>query len=557
MAHDVFISYSSRDKPIADGICANLEAAGVRCWIAPRDIAPGEDWPTAISLAISQSRSMVLVFSANSNNSAEVSRELILAANNKLIIIPFKIEDVAPVPGMQYYLARTHWLDAMNPPTSEQIHTLIETVKKLLPPETLTPTPLPPESPPVSPKPQTAKAFKPWMLWLALSLVVIAAIWVGGTLLTRNFNSANTNSLTPTQTESVSAQMPVQGVTASAPVSSSSATSTSTLASPPTATPIPASSASGPRPTALPRSAQALSVENAVQVKNLKKLDATGSYVAWSADGKWLVIGERQIHFYDPSSMKEMHSFQADRWVNGLAISPDSKVLAAIDESRGVMLFDMSTGSQLRTLPDTTISTSAASSSFLAFSPDSSTLAVVLGNTVKLFNLASGQETSTIVAKDTESIVFSADGQSLYAGGGGGLTVLNVASGAQTGALGSYTAGGATRLALSPDGSLLASGGMFDDPLVLYDTASGQQLRSFSGHKGGINSLSFSPDGKLLASSAGDVTIKLWDAASGNLLQTLVGPSEPTISLAISPDGATIASSGESQPVMLWGLPGK
>lgn len=39
MAHDIFISYSSRDKPITEGVCANLESADIRCWIAPRDIA--------------------------------------------------------------------------------------------------------------------------------------------------------------------------------------------------------------------------------------------------------------------------------------------------------------------------------------------------------------------------------------------------------------------------------------------------------------------------------------------------------------------------------------
>ena len=41
MAHDVFISYSSKDKPVADAACATLESSGVRCWIAPRDVAPG------------------------------------------------------------------------------------------------------------------------------------------------------------------------------------------------------------------------------------------------------------------------------------------------------------------------------------------------------------------------------------------------------------------------------------------------------------------------------------------------------------------------------------
>jgi hypothetical protein len=134
MTHDVFISYSSKDKPIADGICANLEAAGIRCWIAPRDIAPGEDWPTAITTAISGSKVMVLVFSANSNSSADVSREIILAANHTLTIIPFKIENVEPEPGKQYYLARTHWMEAMNPPTTEQIQKLVERVHVILPP---------------------------------------------------------------------------------------------------------------------------------------------------------------------------------------------------------------------------------------------------------------------------------------------------------------------------------------------------------------------------------------------------------------------------------------
>ena len=141
MAHDVFISYSVKDKPIADAICASIEADGIRCWIAPRDIAPGEDWPMAVTKAITESLVMVLVFSASSNSSPDVSRELFLAANSKLVIIPFKIENVEPEPGKQYYLARTHWLDAINPPTQEQIRALIDCVKALLPvrePPTLT-----------------------------------------------------------------------------------------------------------------------------------------------------------------------------------------------------------------------------------------------------------------------------------------------------------------------------------------------------------------------------------------------------------------------------------
>jgi WD40 repeat protein len=540
MAHDVFISYSNRDKPIADGICANLEAAGVRCWIAPRDIAPGEAWPAAISTAISHSRVMVLVFSSYSNNSDDVSRELILAATNKLIIIPFKIEDVVPQPGMQYYLAQTHWLDAMNPPTREQIHILVETVKKnLLAPEIPAAPPVTPSTGEKAAQPLRTKKLKPWMLLTGVSLLVlvIIALCAGGLALRNKLQAAIPDSKTPTRVTTRLAQAPVQTATTPLQMPARTATASANMTAP------------GSTKTSVPSPTTALSIN--VHASPGTILEVTGNFVAYSPDGKWLIIGERQIHFYDPQSLTEKRFIQADRWVNGLAISPDSKVLAAIDESRGVMLFDMATGSELRTLDGTTISTSAASSSFLAFTPDSLTLAVVIGDTVKLYSVASGQETSTIVAKGARSIVFSPDGQTLYTCGWESVAAWEVASGAQIRTFGaSYV--GANRLALSPDGSLLVTAGVFDEPMVLWDAATGRQLRTFAGHKDGVNSLVFSPDGKLLASAAGDVTIKLWDVATGNVLQTLTGHSEAAASLAFSPDGSTLVSGSQDGTTRLW-----
>ena len=76
MAHDVFISHASEDKPTADAVCARLEADGIRCWIAPRDILPGTEWGEAIVDAIEGGRVMVLVFSAQTNLSRQVIREV-------------------------------------------------------------------------------------------------------------------------------------------------------------------------------------------------------------------------------------------------------------------------------------------------------------------------------------------------------------------------------------------------------------------------------------------------------------------------------------------------
>ena len=65
MVHDVFISHAPKDKSVADAICEKLESAGVRFWIAGRDISAGEDWTAATWNAIGSSRVMVLLLSEN------------------------------------------------------------------------------------------------------------------------------------------------------------------------------------------------------------------------------------------------------------------------------------------------------------------------------------------------------------------------------------------------------------------------------------------------------------------------------------------------------------
>jgi hypothetical protein len=76
MPFDAFISYSSKDKIAADTCCAVLEKAGVRCWIAPRDVKPGSEYGTAIIDGIRQSRLMVLIFSSSANDSSQIRREI-------------------------------------------------------------------------------------------------------------------------------------------------------------------------------------------------------------------------------------------------------------------------------------------------------------------------------------------------------------------------------------------------------------------------------------------------------------------------------------------------
>jgi hypothetical protein len=132
MVFDVFISYSTQDKTAADAACAALEAAGIRCWIAPRDIPPGTPWSASIVRAIDQCRAMVLVYSSHANGSAQVHREVDRAFSRGVPVVPLRIEDVEPADGLAYFLSSVHWLDALTPPIEEHLKKLAATIIALL-----------------------------------------------------------------------------------------------------------------------------------------------------------------------------------------------------------------------------------------------------------------------------------------------------------------------------------------------------------------------------------------------------------------------------------------
>lgn len=132
MAHDVFLSYSTKDKSTAEAVCSILEQNRIRCWIAPRDVTPGRKYAACIIDAVKQSKVMAVIFSRNSNASEQVGSEVECAMKYGVVIIPVRIDDVIPTNEMEYYLSSRHWLDALTPPLEEHIQKLAETVKKFI-----------------------------------------------------------------------------------------------------------------------------------------------------------------------------------------------------------------------------------------------------------------------------------------------------------------------------------------------------------------------------------------------------------------------------------------
>jgi TIR domain len=132
MPFDVFISHSHQDKAAADAACSALESAGIRCWIAPRDVAPGADWAGAIVNAIDHCRAMVVIFSAGANQSKQIYREVQRAFERELPVIPLRIENVIPESTLAYYMGPVHWLDALTPPLETHLKRLVVSVSTIL-----------------------------------------------------------------------------------------------------------------------------------------------------------------------------------------------------------------------------------------------------------------------------------------------------------------------------------------------------------------------------------------------------------------------------------------
>jgi TIR domain-containing protein len=108
----VFISYSSDERELAEAMCARLEQLGLDCWIAPRNIPPGDVYASAIVDAIESAVAFVLLLTATANESDHVFRELELASASARRVVPVLIAGVQPSRRIRFFIASTQWLAA-------------------------------------------------------------------------------------------------------------------------------------------------------------------------------------------------------------------------------------------------------------------------------------------------------------------------------------------------------------------------------------------------------------------------------------------------------------
>jgi RNA polymerase sigma factor (sigma-70 family) len=193
-----------------------------------------------------------------------------------------------------------------------------------------------------------------------------------------------------------------------------------------------------------------------------------------SRDGTTLVTtgGDGLLRLWDFVTGKQVQQFGGKSFVHRLALSPDARVLASIHENKTIRLWETATGKLLREHPESDYVGS------IAFSPD-----------------------STLMASS-----FMGD-----LGRNPLIRLREVATGKEVGQLRGDAADPMDTMAFSPDGRTLIWGGQHRRELYLWEIATRQLRRKFSGHQGHLTCMAFSPDGRMMASGSSDASALIWD----------------------------------------------
>jgi len=194
----VFISYASQDRREADTLCAALEAAGLPCWIAPRDVRAGESYAAAIVQAINSCRMLLLVLSRSAIESPHVLREIERASSKNRPVLSIRLDTTALPPEMEYFLSANQWLEVADGRIEAILPALIDSVRRNAAPSDTRPIAHPSSGAAPSPPPRSRALIALGAVILAvLAFLLLDRFWLSRRVTTQASEPAAPSTPTP------------------------------------------------------------------------------------------------------------------------------------------------------------------------------------------------------------------------------------------------------------------------------------------------------------------------------------------------------------------------
>jgi hypothetical protein len=132
--HDVFVSHASADRAFVETLVSALERVGWPCWVSYRDIPAGvPSWAEPIVTAIASSRLVLVLLTKQSIPSMELMREVTLAADEKIPLLPVSLDGTALSPGLRYFFVAGQRLDLATVDSADQVRRIVPAVAASLP----------------------------------------------------------------------------------------------------------------------------------------------------------------------------------------------------------------------------------------------------------------------------------------------------------------------------------------------------------------------------------------------------------------------------------------
>lgn len=268
-----------------------------------------------------------------------------------------------------------------------------------------------------------------------------------------------------------------------------------------------------------------------------------GILLGTSRDGRRLITYTADtitIRGHGPGRAPREISVGKER-VESAALSPDGKFLAISGYHRGVDIYDIATGKRRKQLRGL-----AGRANAVAFAPDGHSLVIACTRGVQVRDADDFVTLRTFCRKDLwcETVALSADGKVMPVPQQDGSIEFWDPTRGKLLSRGTGGHGFLPRsVAVSADGRIAATGGSFESNIALWDVATGKLLFDRRGHRGPVTRLAVSPDGRRLASGGNDRAILLWDLPARKVMHRLYRGPHCIGDLTFSPDGKLLAGS--------------